>query len=200
MRPRLRTSSGALLVFVSLILAACASAPATPPPTSTSVPAAGLTPIPHLTEPATAAAVFTGLGRAGVRVAALNADASSDGREPLKRLNATLAGWPLTISEFLSAESLRSTTAWKSGAASGLGQAPVALVGLNVLVEWGPRISERPILPTAGQLVALAGLVAALDPLIGKLESRSIAAILVPGGSPARLTDATASAAPSSKP
>ena len=200
MRPRLRTSSGALLVFVSLIVAACASAPPPPPPTSTFVPAAGLTPIPHLTEPATAAAVFTALGRAGVRVAASNAGASSDGREPLKRLNASLAGWPLTISEFRSGASLRAATGWQAGAEAATGQAPVALVGLNVLVEWGPRITDRPTAPTAAQLAAITALATALEQLIGPLESQSIAAILVPGGSPARLTDATASAAPSSKP
>jgi hypothetical protein len=173
---RVRTLAAA--VAIGLLAAACGGSPPSGPPASpTPVVTPGPTPIAHLSEPVKADSVYLALVAAGLRIVPNNASTGGPGHEPVKRINATYAGWPLSISQFTSSESLMAATDWKAGARPGQGESSVAFMGLNILVEWGPTTGTEPKTPDDRQLAAAEALHQALDPLVSPLSARTIVAI-----------------------
>jgi hypothetical protein len=142
------------------------------------VPTPAPTPVAHLSEPAKADNVYLALLAAGLKIAPNNASTGGPGREPVKRINATYAGWPLAISQFTSTKSLRDSTKWK-GTTPGKGEASIAFMGLNILVQWGPTTGSTPKKPDERQLAAAEALHEALDLLVSPLAARTI--VPIPG-------------------
>ena len=174
-----------LFAIVAGLFGACSSAP---PPVQTVAPTARPTPTvapTHLPDDgASADALYRGLTSLGLAIVANNADTPSD-VDRVKRINATYAGWPLTITEFTTLDTLARATRWKAGRKLDPGEAPVALAGANILVEWGPRTGTRPQRPAGRRLAALDPLVAALDVLIGPLRVRASIEVALPTLTPA---------------
>ncbi len=158
---------------LALILAAACSTPAvSPSPTPVPTPVPSLDP--HLSEPASATAVFGGLGREGLKFVTNTAEAGAAGSAVITRINATYGGWPLQLVEYRTAADLRKAAVWEAGQAPGKGEPPVALAGANILIRWGPWDRDtKPPRPDERQTAALEALVAALDRLLSPLQSRS---------------------------
>jgi hypothetical protein len=119
------------------------------------------------------------MGSAGLKIIP---NTASEGSDPIKRITATYADWPLVLSEFSSAHALQTVGKFDPDRKLSRGEAPYILVGLNIMVEYGPRDTNDPA-PTpadARQLKALMALVAALDPLLGPLTQRSIQPVALP--------------------
>ncbi len=175
----------ALVATTAIALVACGEAAPSVAPTTRPTPV--VTPDPHLSDPTTADEVYRGLGAAGLRITANNANAGGEDPALIKRINATYLGWPLNVSEFRTTSALADDTAWKAGEPPGQGEAPVAIVGSNILVTWGPQTGEQPATPDARQLDGLDDLVLALDRLLSPLRVRTAVPVDVPGvvlGSP----------------
>ena len=194
-RSQLRGARHAVVLLAAAVLVgACASTP--PTPSATVAPTPRITPNPHLPTPATAQQVFSGLGKAGIRVTANTATVGKEGTEVVTKIYATYVGWPLDVTQFSSAQALTAVTKWKAGEAPGRGEPPVALAGANILITWGPLASgkkQRELDPR--QSDALHDLVAALDVLLSPLKARTT----VPVTFSAPIADAP-SPAPSTKP
>jgi len=173
---RVRTLAAA--VTIGLVVGACGGSPPSAPPASpTAVAPPAATPVAHLSEPVKADSVYRALLAAGLRIVPNNASTGGPGNEPVKRINATYAGWPLSISQFTSAATLMAATDWKAGARPGQGESSVAFMGLNILVEWGPTTGTEPKTPDDRQLAAAEALHQALDPLVSPMSARTIVAI-----------------------
>lgn len=174
-----------LVLVTSLIgvAAACAAPPASVAPTVRPTPV--VTPDPHLVAPATADDVYRALNVAGLRVTANNANAGEPGSGLLKRINATYLGWPLTIGQYQTEGNLQDQAPWPSGSIPGQGEPPVSVVGLNILVQWGPTTGAEPAAPNQTQLEGLPMLVEQLDVLLSPLRGRTSIAIDRPGFTPA---------------
>jgi len=191
----------AAAVAIGVLAGACGgSAPSAPPASATPVPTPAPTPVAHLTQPAKADNVYLALLAAGLKIAPNNASTGGPGREPVKRINATYAGWPLAISEYTSATSLQKAKKWKADATPGKGEPSISFIGLNILVEWGPTTGASPKKPDGRQLTAAEALWDALDPLVSPLAARTI--VPIPGAASAAAPAATAvpSVAPTPKP
>ena len=193
------------MVAATCLVAACGAAAQRPAPTATPVPSryAVATPYPHMDEPATADSVYLALLAEGLVVTPIDASTGGPGRDPVKRINATYAGWPLAISQYRSAKTLKAASHWKAGAKPGVGEAPIEFIGLNVLVQWGPISGASPKPPDAGQLAAAHALRDALDHLLSPLNDRTIVPVPaptpVPSPSPVASPSLIASAKPSAK-
>jgi hypothetical protein len=174
--PRL-IAVGAVLACVS---AACGGT-TTPEQTLTPRPSAitSVIPVTRLTSPATADAVFTALNAAGLKLTPSNAGGKGKGGL-VKRIVATYADWPLIISQYSSSKTLAKATGWKSGSKPGQGESPIALKGMNILVEWGPTTGAKPPKPSSRQRTALAALVKAMDGLLSPLQTRSNIKVTLP--------------------
>lgn len=174
-----------LVLVTSLfgVVAACATAPASVAPTARPTPV--VTPDPHLVAPATADDVYRALNVAGLRVTANNANAGEPGTGLLKRINATYLGWPLTIGQYQTEANLQDQAPWPSGSVPGQGEPPVSVVGLNILIQWGPTTGAEPAAPNQTQLEGLPLLVEQLDLLLSPLRGRTSIAIDSPGFTPA---------------
>lgn len=164
-------------VATAWLVAACATP--VPSPTPTARPTPVITPDPHLDDPATADAVFLALGSAGLRMTANNAIGGTDDSPLVKRINATFLGWPLAVSEYRTSAALAKLTEWPADARPDQGQPPVTIVGLNILIEWGPTTGAEPPSPSGPQVQALQAMAAALDALLSPLRARSV--VTVPG-------------------
>jgi hypothetical protein len=175
--PLARVRTLAAAVAIGLLAAACGGSPPSAPASPTPIVTPGPTPVAHLSEPVKADSVYLALLAAGLRIAANNASTGGPGHDPVKRINATYAGWPLAISQFSSAANLIAATDWKAGDRPGQGEPSVAFMGLNILVEWGPTTGVSPKEPDDRQLAAAAALHQALDPLVSPLSARTIVAI-----------------------
>lgn len=175
-----RVAQTASTLVVGFLVTACAAA-ATPPPTITAVATPVVTPDPHLTAPASVDEIFRLLGGAGLRITPNTASGGPD-EEPLKRINATYASWPLVLSEFTSAEALRKVGRFDIRKPPGRGESPYVLAGLNILVEFGPKVTNdaRPPIPEPVKQAAFLQLVAVLDPLLGPLAQRSVEPVPLP--------------------
>jgi hypothetical protein len=161
------------LVLVAVLAAACAAAP--PPPSPTPRPTPLVTPNPHLPDPASAQDVFNGLGRQGLKITTNTAAAGADDAAVITRINATYLGWPLHVTQFRTSADLAAAAKWKAGEAPGRGEAPVALAGSNILIQWGPRTAgAKPQPPDDRQRAALDALAAALDVLLSPIRMRTI--------------------------
>jgi hypothetical protein len=183
------------VILVACLVAAC-GATATPPPVVTPAPTAMPTPTPnpHLTEPATADAVYLALLKAGLKIESNTAVTGGPGKEPVKRIEASWLGWPLSISEFTTSRSLNQAEGWKAGAKPVKSDRPIAFMGMNILVEFGPSTASGPIHPDAGQLAGAIAMRAGLEGLLSPLTSRTIVA--VPGPAMAAGPSASPGATP----
>jgi hypothetical protein len=195
MRLRAFRTTRALVVaiIVTTGVAACGDAPASVAP-ATPRPTPLITPDPHLGDPTTADAVFQALAKAGLRVSPNNADAGAADGPLVKRINATLLGWPFTVSQFKTSASLTKLTDWGEAGVPAQGDPPIAIAGLNILVEWGPTTGDLPPQPDAAKLAALRDLASNLDMLLSPLRARAVVA--VPGAGEV----AQASASPETTP
>ena len=194
---RVRTLAAA--VTIGLVVGACGGSPASAPAASpTPVVTPGPTPVAHLSDPVKADSVYLALLAAGLRIVPNNASTGGPGNEPVKRINATYAGWPLSISQFTSSATLMAATDWKAGARPGQGESSVAFMGLNILVEWGPTTGTEPKTPDDRQLAAAEALHQALDPLVSPMSARTIVAI--PGVPESTVAPTATPARPSAKP
>ena len=201
-RIRAHLNGPASLIVVGLFVVACGSAnsaPSTPPVTPKPTPV--ITPNPQLTDPASVDAVFKAIARAGLPLSANNGAAGTD---PVKQINATYRDWPMLISEYRSSVSLAKARAWIPGDPPGQGESPVAMIGLNILIEWGPTTGNRPPRLGVAQVKAMNEFLKVIDPYIGPLVVRTTTNLAVPVATPAPTlkpsASAKASAAPSKGP
>jgi hypothetical protein len=161
-------------VAFAILVAACGGAVATPIPTAR--PTAAPTPNLHLGDDATTDEVFSGLGRAGLRMVPNSASTfDNDGTPVVAQIYATYLDWPLHLYEFRSVDDLVAATAkWKDEKTPGTGDPAISLVGENILVTWGPKTPGGvPKAPDSRKAEALRDLVAALETLVGPLRSHS---------------------------
>jgi hypothetical protein len=168
-------ATGAL---VTVLLAGCGESATPPPPTPPPAPtvAADL----HLVEPASAADVFDALLSAGLAISPNNGSGGSD-REPREVINATYAGWSLTLSSYSSAEALAEVGGFEADEPPGKGDPPYRLAGLNVLVAYGPSLDGKlPAAPERRFADAAQELGRALTPVIGPLAQSSIEPLQLP--------------------
>jgi hypothetical protein len=190
------------MVAVACLAAACNSnPPATVVPTPAPTPIPTATADPHLTAPAKADDVFLALRKAGLRITPNTASTGGEGRDPVKEIDATYEGWPLTIGQYRSAATLLSATHWKPGGSPGPGEAPIEFIGLNILVRWGPIATGLPAQTLdPRQLSAATALRDGLDRLLSPLTSRTT--VDLPGSAPSVTPSPTpgASPKPSAKP
>jgi hypothetical protein len=175
----------ATAVLGASLLASCGGTPATSI-APTPVPTPLITPDPHLTEPASVDDVLRHLSAAGLRITANTASAGPGG-EPIKRVNATYADWPLVATQFSSSAALREVGRFDPAVKPRLGESPYIIVGLNIMIEYGPHSTNdrTPAPPGEAQRKAAEALVAALDPLLGPLLQRSTQPLVLPTGRPA---------------
>jgi hypothetical protein len=181
--PRGRRRPLALLVIACALATACGSGPPSAPPrAATPVPTPSPSPAPvHLTDPAAVDAIFHALDKAGLKVKANNAGSGGAGHEPIRRISATYLDWPLVVSEYSSSKALAKAKHWKEGAKPAEGEPPIAFIGLNILIEWGPTTTGvRPKKPEGRELEALDSLVVILDPLLSPLKVRTIVPVAIP--------------------
>jgi hypothetical protein len=163
----------ATLLAAAVLIGACGSTPPSAAP-SVAPPTPRITPNPHLPSPATAQQVFSGLGKAGIRITPNTATVGKEGTEVVTKIYATYLGWPLDVTQFSSAKALGAVTKWKAGEEPGRGEPPIALAGANILVTWGPMASgKKPGKLDPRQSDALHDLVAALDILLAPLKART---------------------------
>ncbi len=192
---RLRLAS--ILVVVTAIAVACGSAAPTPPPPTTA-PTPTATPDPHLSEPASVDRVYTELRKAGLSIAANNGDS---GTEPVARLNLTYDGWPLILEQYSSTEALRTKSGFVADRLPEFGDAAYTFAGMNILAMYGPQVQNTaPALPEARFIAAAGKLVAALYPLIGPLQQRSVAPVDLPGAFASPSPSPTPTPKPTTKP
>ena len=189
--------SAALLIF-GLLLAGCGTAAVTPSPTPTPTPTP--TPDPHLVAPASVDDVFAALTSAGLKITANNADSGGANGEPRKRLNTTYAGWPLILSEYGGVATLLTRSTFKPDTIPGIGSAPYNIVGLNILVEFGPHAKNKQTVPDPSFVAAAQALVDALDPLLSPLSQSSVQPLVLPQSAEPPTSPAPASGAPASAP
>ena len=169
---RAAARSVAALLTAAVLVAACGGTPPSASPSAVATPRP--TPNPHLPSPATAQQVFTGLGKAGLRITANTATVGAEGSEVVTKIYATYLGWPLDVTQFSSVDALTEFTRWEVGEEPGRGEPPVTLAGVNILITWGPASSGRmPHKPDPRQSDALEDLVAALDVLLSPLKTRT---------------------------
>jgi hypothetical protein len=172
----LRTA--ATLVVVVLVVGCGAEAAPSPTPTPDRRPTP--TPDPHLTEPVAVDDIFRALTAAGLRVVPNNAGSDPSG-EPVKRINATLEGWPLILAGYSSSAALLASTGFTNGAPPAAGEPPYTLVGLNILVGYGPsRTAETPGRAEERFKTAAERIVEVLDPLLGPLGQSSSDPVAIP--------------------
>lgn len=118
--------------------------------------------------------VFTGLGKAGLRITANTATLGDEGGDVVRKVYATYVGWPLDVTEFRSATVLTKRLNWPDGETPGKGEPPIALAGINILITWGPaKAGTKPGALSEGQVDALVELVDAADLLLSPLKTRT---------------------------
>ena len=180
--------AGVVALLVAGSLAGCGqTAVATGSPTPQPTPV--VTPDPHLTEPVSADQIFRALGAAKVGIVANNANSGQGNPNIVKVINADVGSWPLRITEYRSSAILAKVAGWKPGAKPARNQAPYAIAGLNILIEYGSLSgAAAPKAPDAARQAQAAAIVAALDPLLWPLAQRSVTVI------PSRTAEPAASA------
>lgn len=185
-----------LLAAVIALAAACGEAPS-PSPSSRPSPTPTPTPDPHLSDPADLQAVYAALQKAGLAITVTNASASGAGKEPLRRVNASLAGWPLELAEYSSATARQAALTYEPGAAPVDGDPPFTFAGLNIVVTFGPASKKGPpATPDSRYVDQALALGKVLDVYLGPLAQRSVTVLALPTPSP--VTDGSAS--PSTEP
>ena len=180
--PRLVATVGT--VIVSAFIAACGGAP---PPSeaaaATATPPTSFqfaTPWPHFAALATADDVYLALLADRIDMVPVNATSGGPGHEPVKRINANYGGWPIAISQYTSAKSLKAAARWTAGGKPGKNEAPVEFIGQNMLILWGPVSDGAPPTPNERQTAIAVKLRAALDRLISPIQERTIVKLPTP--------------------
>lgn len=189
-----------VIVATAVLVGGCADAATpSPRPAATPRPTPVITPDPHLADPADLDTIFAELTKAGLVITPINAGSAD---EPRRRINATYLDWPLILSEFSSGARLRATTGWRAGVAPRRGDAPFTIVGLNLMFEFGPKVTNAatPEVPEQRYRDAALALALVLDPLLGPLEQRSVVPLALPTASPGVATPAPATPAPTPAP
>jgi hypothetical protein len=172
----------AAAIVIGMLSVGCGGGAPSVAPVVTPVPTPAATPVAHLTAPVKADAVFRAMVAGGLRIATNNASTGGPGREPVKRINATYEGWPLAISEYSTPGTLLAAVQWKTGSIPGQGEAPIAIIGMNILVEWGPTTGASPRKPDGRQMEAAESLASAMNALVSPLSLRTI--VPIPGVTP----------------
>jgi hypothetical protein len=146
------------------------------------------------------------LGAAGIRITPNTASKGPNG-EPVKRIVGTYQDWPIVLSQYSSNAALRTEAKFDPTVPPVRGEAPYIVVGLNILVEFGPRITNdrSPAPPPEDKRAAMIALVAVIDPLLGPLSQRSVVPLPIPGptaspAAPSASPKASAKPSPKSKP
>jgi hypothetical protein len=190
---------GAVTALVAVMLVGCGGPSTTPGPSAGATPL--VTPDPHLATPAHVDDVFRLVGAAGLKIIPNTASEGTKG-DPIKRITATYADWPLVLTEFSSVNALRRVGKFDLAESPKRGEAPYIVAGANILIEYGPRNTNdpAPVPADPAHLQALMALVAALDPLLGPLSQRSVQPIALPAPTvaPASPAPAAAQASPGS--
>ena len=185
------------MVITVSVLSACGGGPPSAAPSAARATPV-ITPDPHLAEPATADAVFIALAKAGLKMTANNADAGGPDSGLVKRINATYLGWPLLVSQYQTSAALSKATDWFDGDKPSQGQAPVSIVGLNILVEWGPTTGAEPPTLDPTRMDGLRDMASTLDALLSPLRAHAVVA--VPGAGAAASASADPAASPEATP
>jgi hypothetical protein len=183
--------------LVALMLAACSASVTSSAPPPTIAPTPVITPDPHLTDPATADAIFDVIRRAGLPLSVTNATGGDPSSPIVKQINAAIDNWPLVISQYKSNATLRAAVKWTPGKAPAVGSPPYIFVGLNVLIAFGPT-TGRPLPPDATRQAQAERLVQVIDPLLWPLEQRSVTPI--PSRTAPTASPSAAPSKPSQKP
>lgn len=118
----------------------------------------------------------------------------------MKQLNATYRGWPMRISEYRSAASLIKAEPWTTGEKPTAGASPVAIAGLNILIEWGPTGGAKAPTLDAEQVKAMNEFLRVVEPYIGPLRVRTTTPLSVPNAAPSLTPEPSASTGASAKP
>ena len=193
-----RSRALAIITMLACFAVACGGPAVSTAPSAdpTPQPSVGPTPVAPLTEPATADQVYRALVAAGLRVQA-NTATGGVGEDPLKVIQASYEGWPLSIAQWSSNKALKESFFWKPGARPGRGEPPIQFRGLNMLVQWGPVPSGLPMAPNDEQTVSAVKLRNALESLIAPITTR--ANVTLPGTKPVA-TPAPSKAPPKASP
>jgi hypothetical protein len=202
----MRTSAGgtwserprtiALAIVMGLLVSACGAAAASVAPTAvaTPTPVPTASPNPHLSDPATADDVFAKLVHDGLVIVPHTASSGGQGHEPVKRIDAEYLGWPLAITQYTTARAAAEANGWADGSKPGQGDPSISLLGLNILVEWGPTTGASPAEPAGPQVDGARALRLSLDRLLSPLRARTV--VPVPGPPPPPGASAVPSATP----
>jgi hypothetical protein len=191
---RWRRAASAVLL---LMLTACSSSVPSSAPPPTTAPTPVITPDPHLTDPATADAIFDVIRRAGLPLSVTNATGGDANSPIVKQINAAIDNWPLVISQYKNTATLRAAVKWNAKLPPADGSPPYVFVGLNVLIAFGPTIG-KPLPPDAIRQAQATRLVEVIDPLLWPIEQRSVTP--VPSRAAAVSSAAPAALKPSPKP
>jgi hypothetical protein len=198
----MRTSNREALVVTAVaalalafLTTACGGGSTTPAPNGSGGPA--VTPDPHLAAPVSVDDLYRMLGAAGIHITPNTASKGANG-EPVKRIVGTYRDWPIVLSQYTTNAALRSEAKFDPKVPPVRGEAPYIVEGLNILIEFGPRITNNrsPAPPPADKQAAMMSLVGVLDPLLGPLSQRSTVPLPLKG--PAEAQGKTPSASPSS--
>jgi hypothetical protein len=186
---RVSTTAAALALVVAL--AACGGSTGTPPPSS-----AGpiVTPDPHLAEPVSVDALYRMLGAAGIHITPNTASTGPNG-EPVKRIVGTYRDWPLVLTQYTTHQALKTQAKFDAKVPPGRGEAPYIVEGLNILIEFGPRITNdrSPAPPPDDKRDAMIALVGVLNPLLGPLGQRTVVPLPIAGAAQAETEAPSAS-------
>ncbi|HEY7522048.1 MAG TPA: hypothetical protein VH720_00125 [Candidatus Limnocylindrales bacterium] len=176
----LRAVVALVIALAPLAVVACSGAPAATP-TPTPAPAVATpTPDPHLADPASVDDVYRRLSAAGLRITANTATA---GAEPVMRVSATYRDWPLILTQYTSSAALLAAARFDPASPPRRGQAPYRIVGLNILVEYGPSVTNTRTPPIADEQrrTAAIALIEVLDDLLGPLQQSAVDPLPLPG-------------------
>jgi hypothetical protein len=200
MRTRAHRSLATVLIG-GLFVAACGSSTPTASTPVSSVAASGVAPSQHLTEPATADDVIRVMAISGLKIVPNNATSGRNG-EPIKSVNATYDGWPIVITQYSSAAALRKVARFDPSKGPVVGDATYVLVGLNILISYGPQIHSRKApRPAARYRTSAMRIVETLDPVLGPLQQVTVDPLPLPGGAAASPSASTpAASAPAKSP
>ena len=179
--------------LLALIVAGCGSSTVGSPSPSVA-PTPAVTPDPHLTDPVADDDIYRAFAKGGVVITPINANLGQGNPDIVKQINANLGGWPLRITQYKSGVVMRKALDWTPGQPPGGDEAPYAIAGLNILIQFGPISARAPSAPDAGRQQAAASIVAVLDPLLWPLAQRSVMAI------PSRTPIPAATPVPTAKP
>jgi hypothetical protein len=197
MRP---TTVPTVLAALAVMVAACGAA-ASPSPSPRPSPSPTPTPDPHLSDPADLQVVYGALQKAGLGISVTNASTSGAGKEPLRRVRASLGGWPLELFEYSSTVARETHLAYQPGATPVAGEPPYTFAGLNIAVTFGPEDRKAAPVSPDPRYVALAGeLGEVLDTYLGPLAQRSVTPLGLPTPKPTIAPSAVPSGEPSPSP